>query len=308
MRFVISILFFVGVQFSQAQKVIVRQPVKFLALGDSYTIGQSVSQDQSWPYQFKNYLEGKGVEFDAIKVIAQTGWTTSNLKNAIENENLNEKFNLVSLLIGVNNQYQGLNKDLYVTEFEELLDIAIDLAGGKDYVFVLSIPDYGYTPFGESNREQISAEINDYNEINQSITEAKGVAYYYITDISRQGLTNPSLVASDGLHPSGLMYKEWVELIAQGLDIDEVTVGRNTINKNEELNVYVDSFNKKVMISASSWSIKESLFLKIYTMSGQSIISKTINNNTKLSLPQGIFVYHIFSKEQEIQGGVLIIN
>jgi acyl-CoA thioesterase-1 len=106
---------FVGVQFSQAQKVIVRQPVKFLALGDSYTIGQSVSQDQSWPYQFKNYLEGKGVEFDAIKVIAQTGWTTSNLKNAIENENLNEKFNLVSLLIGVNNQYQGLNKDLYVT-------------------------------------------------------------------------------------------------------------------------------------------------------------------------------------------------
>jgi hypothetical protein len=134
MRFVISILFFVGVQFSQAQKVIVRQPVKFLALGDSYTIGQSVSQDQSWPYQFKNYLEGKGVEFDAIKVIAQTGWTTSNLKNAIENENLNEKFNLVSLLIGVNNQYQGLNKDLYVTEFEELLDIAIDLAGGKDYV------------------------------------------------------------------------------------------------------------------------------------------------------------------------------
>jgi hypothetical protein len=145
---------------------------------------------------------------------------------------------------------------------------------------VLSIPDYGYTPFGESNREQISAEINDYNEINQSITEAKGVAYYYITDISRQGLTNPSLVASDGLHPSGLMYKEWVELIAQGLDIDEVTVGRNTINKNEELNVYVDSFNKKVMISASSWSIKESLFLKIYTMSGQSIISKTINNNS----------------------------
>lgn len=133
---------------------------------------------------------------------------------------LPDEYNLISLLIGVNNQYQNRSTGEYATEFEELLNMAIALADGKkENVFVVSIPDYGYTPFGQANQLSISGEIDQFNLINRSIAQQAGVAYFYITDISRRGLAEPSLVASDGLHPSGAMYAEWVELMYNGLQL-----------------------------------------------------------------------------------------
>lgn len=125
---------------------------------------------------------------------------------------------MVSLLIGVNNQYQGKSVESYRPEFEELLLKAIELAGkNKDRVFVVSIPDYGYTPFGREKQPLISAAIDAYNAANREIAEKHGVRYFYITDLTRKGLDDPSLVAPDGLHPSGKMYALWAEHIAVGL-------------------------------------------------------------------------------------------
>jgi lysophospholipase L1-like esterase len=309
MRLLLSILFLYQIHSFVAQEVIVREPVKFLALGDSYTIGQSVSQDESWPYQFKSHLESSNVEFNEIKVIARTGWTTTNLKNAIENDDLEGKYNLVALLIGVNNQYQGINQDLYVTEFTELLNIAISLAGGEDYVFVLSIPDYGYTPFGESNQEQISDEIDEYNQINQSITESKGVAYFNITEISRNGLINPSLVASDGLHPSRLMYQKWVELVAMGLVIGDVTTSRhNSKAENTKFDIYLNSVDKTVKFVLNPELFGVNAHLEIYSIYGQKLTSEIINSNKIITLPySGIYVFKIFIENEVLYRGKIVI-
>lgn len=188
-------------------------PIFYLALGDSYTIGESVDVAERWPVQLTQSLREGGIEVEAPRLIAKTGWTTSNLKNAIAEANLENNFDLVSLLIGVNNQYQGKSIEEYRLEFEQLLFRAIELAGGqKERVFVLSIPDYGATPFGASNAESIGVEIDAFNAINREITTTQGVAYFDITPISRQAKTNPSLTANDGLHPSGEMYRLWVEL------------------------------------------------------------------------------------------------
>ena len=136
------------------------------------------------------------------------------------NANPRRDFYLVSLLIGVNNQYQGKSADAYKPEFEELLKMAIVFAGNdKSKVFVVSIPDYGYTPFGKSKQHSISMEIDEYNKVNKTITEKYGVRYFNITDISRQGFRDETLVAEDGLHPSGKQYAKWVELICDKLDL-----------------------------------------------------------------------------------------
>jgi lysophospholipase L1-like esterase len=122
------------------------------------------------------------------------------------------------LLIGVNNQYKGKSAASYEPEFEELLTMAVQFAGNnKESVFVVSIPDYGFTPFGRSKKEIISKEIDEFNSINKRITEKYGVKYFYITDLTREGLDDPSLVASDGLHPSAKMYSLWVDRIASEL-------------------------------------------------------------------------------------------
>lgn len=189
--------------------------IYYLALGDSYTIGESVKTEERYPVQLAAKLRQAGVPVADPKIIARTGWTTRQLKQAIESETatLREEYDLVSLLIGVNNQYQGVNIDIYKTEFRELLKKAIELAGGNNRrVFVISIPDYAYTPFGR-NSSTISRQIDEYNAINLSITTEYNVSYYDITPISRKGLAQPDLVASDGLHPSGKMYEQWVELI-----------------------------------------------------------------------------------------------
>jgi Lysophospholipase L1 and related esterases len=193
---------------------------KYLALGDSYTIGESVTEAERWPNQLTNLLNQKGGSISKPTIIATTGWRTDNLKNAMTIAKLQNEYDLVSLLIGVNNQYQGKPADQYAIEFEDLLVTAVQLAKGKkENVFVVSIPDYGFTPFGKPKQEKISKELDQFNSINKSITEKHGIAYFNITDISREGLNDSTLVASDGLHPSGKMYGLWAERIAKGLKL-----------------------------------------------------------------------------------------
>ena len=218
MRVSLLIFLLMMIKFAMSQSVDKNHKVKFLALGDSYTIGESVSPRERWPEQLIQQLLSAGYQCDEVKIIATTGWRTDDLKRAIEQAALPKDFTLVSLLIGVNNQYQGKSATSYEPEFEDLLKIAIEHAGGKESnVFVVSIPDYGYTPFAKEKQTAISNELDQFNEINKRITEKYGCTYIYITDISRQGLQKPELVAEDGLHPSGEMYRLWVERIKKQL-------------------------------------------------------------------------------------------
>ncbi|WP_245681330.1 SGNH/GDSL hydrolase family protein [Arcticibacter eurypsychrophilus] len=189
----------------------------YLALGDSYTIGESVSQQQSFPYQLVTKLNLKNKNFEVPTVIAKTGWTTSDLQKAIVAAKLTRKYNFVSLLIGVNNQYQGLSKTTYRTQFRDLLNTAIQFADGKvTHVSVISVPDWGLTPYGKkSGRDQakVSADIDAFNAINREETLARGASYTNITPASRKVTSDPSLVASDGLHYSAKMYTIWVDAI-----------------------------------------------------------------------------------------------
>jgi acyl-CoA thioesterase-1 len=191
--------------------------INYLALGDSYTIGQSVCETCRYPEQLKTQLKTIYPETAfSLKVIAQTGWTTTNLISAINTQNPDSNYDLVTLLIGVNNQYQHMDFSVYEKEFPILLNKAIALAKGDNKnVVVLSIPDYTYTPFAanysEANRMKTSNEINQYNNFAESFCITKNVAFISITDITKQGLSNPSLVASDGLHPSEIAYKMFVD-------------------------------------------------------------------------------------------------
>ena len=194
---------------AQTTKVVSK---KFLALGDSYTIGESVLEQDRWPEQLAEALRAKGERIEKPRIIAVTGWRTDQLKKAMEEAHLKNEYGLVSLLIGVNNQYQNKLIESYTLEFEELLQTAVDLVGGqKDNVFVVSIPDYGFTPFGKSRQIEISAAIDQFNNVNREITLRKGIKYINITDLTREGLAKPEYVADDGLHPSGKMYSLWVE-------------------------------------------------------------------------------------------------
>jgi lysophospholipase L1-like esterase len=199
-----------------SQPLRIDSPIKFLALGDSYTIGESVAEQDRWPIQLNTALRAKGFSTTDVHIVATTGWRTDDLRNAMTAAHLKPEYTLVSLLIGVNNYYQGRSAESYAPEFEALLKTAIELAqGNKAHVFVVSIPDYGYTPFGKDNQAVISTGIDQFNAVNRGIAAKLGVAYFNITDISRRGLDEPGLVAEDGLHPSGKMYREWVDLILQ---------------------------------------------------------------------------------------------
>ncbi len=191
---------------------------KFLALGDSYTIGESVPESERWPVQLAKALRDGGQPTEEPRIIATTGWRCDQLKKAILEANLTNDWGMVSLLIGVNNQYQKHTAESYAPEFEELLDMAVKLAGGKrENVFVVSIPDYGFTPFGQPKQAEISKAIDAFNAVNKSITEKKGIRYVNITDLTREGLAKPDYVAADKLHPSGKMYTLWVERILAAL-------------------------------------------------------------------------------------------
>lgn len=194
--------------------------IRYLALGDSYTIGESVSESLRWPNQLAQALNESEIPVIKPDILARTGWTTNELMAAIEKSDLQNEYQLVSLLIGVNNQYRGYAESQQIEEFELLLQRAISFAqGDTSRVFVVSIPDYGVTPFGQSgDPERIAREIDRYNEINQAICVKYGVRYFDITPISREALTDPDLIAGDRLHPSGLMYERWVtEVILPGV-------------------------------------------------------------------------------------------
>ena len=194
--------------------IIINTPKQYsiLALGDSYTIGESVSANQRYPVQMADSLKKLGYDVKDPKIIARTGWTTDELQNAIVADGDTGKYDFVFLLIGVNNQYRGRPISSYTPQLQALLSTALGFAGNdKTHVFVISIPDYGYTPFGASNQTTISAGIDAYNAENKAQADALGVNYINITDISRSGAAG--LVAGDGLHPSGLQYKKWVEKI-----------------------------------------------------------------------------------------------
>ena len=189
--------------------------LSYLALGDSYTIGESVAVDMRWPVQLVKQLREKGVEINSPKIIAKTGWTTDNLLNAMDANLGNEKYDLVSVLIGVNNQYQNKSILDYEEDLKSIFTEAIASSKtGKEGVFVVSIPDYGATPFGASNAEEIGEEIAEFNAVLKKVSDQFGLSYYDITPISKKAKSDRSLVANDGLHPSGKMYTLWVNLFS----------------------------------------------------------------------------------------------
>ena len=188
---------------------------KWLALGDSYTIGQGVNAAERFPAQTANILQQSGINMATPTYIATTGWTTTNLSNAIQTQNPGT-YDVVSLLIGVNDQYQTHDTTGYRQLFTNLLEKAIQLANGKrNHVFVLSIPDYSVTPFaGGSDTARIRKELDWFNAINKSVTDAYNCPYLDITTLTREALTDRSLLAADGLHPSGKEYKLWADRLA----------------------------------------------------------------------------------------------
>lgn len=181
----------------------------YLALGDSYTIGESVAVNERFPAQTVALLKSHGIQAADPEYIARTGWTTANLQDAISKTRLKTSYDLVSLLIGVNDQYQGMDTSVYRIRFTQLLQKAIQLSGNRvTHVFVVSIPDYGVTPFGGGSAK-ISKEIDAFNTINKQVTLFYQVSYIDITPISREAANDQSLTAGDGLHPSGKQYQRW---------------------------------------------------------------------------------------------------
>ncbi|CAN5414105.1 SGNH/GDSL hydrolase family protein [soil metagenome] len=190
-----------------------------LALGDSYTIGESVPLHESFPYQAVQLLRKGDLHFHAPEIVAKTGWTTGELAEHILHNKLNEHYDFVTLLIGVNNQYRELSIDDYATDLEFLLRKAIHFAGEKkENVIVLSIPDWGVTPFAKKrDSKKIAADINAHNKINQAIAERSKVKYIDITPNTRTAKNDGSLLAADGLHPSGKAYAEWAKMLADSI-------------------------------------------------------------------------------------------
>ena len=188
--------------------------MRFLALGDSYTIGEGVAEAERWPVQLTGLLRDRGVDVADPQIIARTGWTTDELSAAIDNTDPPGPYALVSLLIGVNNQYRGRSAEQYRGEFAALLRRAIGFAGGEaSRVIVLSIPDWGVTPFAEGrDRGRIAAEIDAYNAINREEAERAGAHWVDVTPQSRAAGADPAFLVADGLHPSGRAYAEWARL------------------------------------------------------------------------------------------------
>ena len=190
-------------------------PIHFLALGDSYTIGESVPVELNFPNQLFRMANEEGIRMEKPRIIAKTGWTTDELIKGIEEANeaepIGKDHDLVSLLIGVNNQYQGKLVEEFKKEFSALLEMALDFAGGRfKNLMIISIPDWGVTPFAaDRDRNQISREIDAFNKVVETIAKSRNIHYIYVTKWTRESATNPELLAEDGLHPSGLEYERW---------------------------------------------------------------------------------------------------
>lgn len=188
----------------------------FLALGDSYTIGEAVDARARWPAQLAARLRAAGIAIDDPQIVATTGWTTDELAAAMDRTSFAPPYALVSLLIGVNNQYRGRDLHEYTQQFDALLVRAIHLAGDDPKrVIALSIPDWGATPFGRASGRDlanVSAQIDAFNTAAHARVQARGAAWIDITPVSRQAALDPALSAHDGLHPSAVMYARWVDL------------------------------------------------------------------------------------------------
>lgn len=287
-----------------AQTLTVQSPVRFLALGDSYTIGESVSANESWPKQFVDSLAQRGVTIDTLRIIAKTGWRADNLINAITNQQLDKQhYNLVAILIGVNNQYQSRPISEYVQQFPQLLDSAIRYAGGDtNHVFIVSIPDYAATPNGqESNPENIKAGINNYNSINKYFADKYHIRYFDITPISRLGLFRPYLVADDGLHPSSTQYSAWVKLI---LNNDLMDVLNDFADK--ELLIYPNAVSDKLSVF---YPLKINKVLELFDSSGKSVLKQEMNGElidlSLKDLNKGIYTLRLVYKGGQISKKVI---
>jgi len=260
-----------------------------LALGDSYTIGQSVSESARWPNQLSDTLSKLGYIVDKTQILATTGWTTSNLLNAISTTNLDRDYNLISILIGVNNFYQGKPVDLYRKELPVLIDSALNHCNNDtSSIFMVTIPDYGYTPFGQSNQSVISERTDLYNSIKDSIGLVYGIPVYNITDISRMGIIRPDLVASDGLHPSGSQYKLWVDEVISNLIPS--SVGVDDLNVDWRLNegtLYINAIQKETS-------------LEIFNINGQLLFRKDLSSNENHVIPlfKGVNIVRLASENK----------
>ena len=290
-----------------AQDLLITSPVRFLALGDSYTIGQSVPVAQRWPMQLKDSLEHRGFEIDTVSIIATTGWRTDNLLNAIRSQDLrSENFNLVSLLIGVNNQYQSRPFSQYVNEFPILVDSAIQYAGGDpSRVFIVSIPDYAYTPFGQQsgNAAEISEELDEYNEFSRQVAEERGITYFNITPISRLGLQNPGFVASDGLHPSGVQYTEWVKIMLESIDQQATHIlpnGKSDI----DLRIFPNPTNDVFFVELKELIPGEYCTIQLYAITGFLLVEERMTQNlhsiTLANHPEGLYLLKITSRGKQV--------
>jgi lysophospholipase L1-like esterase len=212
---ILIVLLSVTPQMNAQKKMETTNPLRYLALGDSYTIGESVEPAQRFPAQLVSFIRERDVAIDEPIVIAQTGWTIDELNTAIDKANPIGTFSVVSLLIGVNNQYRGRSVEEYREEFRVLLRRSIGFAGGDaSHVVVVSIPDWGVMPFAEGrDRKQIAKEIDAFNALNWEESVRSGTLYVDVTPISREATRFPDLIASDGLHPSAVQYKYWVDLM-----------------------------------------------------------------------------------------------
>jgi lysophospholipase L1-like esterase len=207
-KFLILILLLPIVSFGQTKDL----NYSYLALGDSYTIGESVKESERWPVQLSNSLRNK---LNKPVIIAKSGWTTDQLIDTLNKINFNKKFDFVSLLIGVNNQYRGRSVENFKEGFTILLKKSIEYANyKKERVLVVSIPDWGVTPFAKNkNRTIIGNEIDAFNKVIHDECMKNNITFFNITEISRKAINDNSLIAEDGLHPSKKMYKQWVKII-----------------------------------------------------------------------------------------------
>ena len=197
-----------------------QKTLAYLALGDSYTIGESLPLEDNFPHQTVALLRKKGISITAPEIVAKTGWTTDELMDAITKRSLKSSYDYVSLLIGVNNQYRGRDIVIYQKEFDQLLQQAIQFAGGNpEHVYVLSIPDWGATPFAEGrDRAKITSEIDQFNVANLKIAQQYKVHYIEITAGTREAKQDLSLVAEDKLHPSKKEYARWADKLSRAIE------------------------------------------------------------------------------------------
>ena len=199
--------------FSSCKKMSLKE--SYLALGDNYTVGESISKKHTWPKQLVDSLKKRNIFLSEPRIIAKTGWTTDELKKAINDSSLDYPYDWVSLLIGVNNQYRGRDLDEFKLQFESLLFEAIAFSGNrKERVFVISIPDRGSMPFAKDrDPDKIAIEIDNFNQIIYEVCAFENIKFIDITPITRNIYSNPNWIAKDSLHPSKEQYSKWVEKI-----------------------------------------------------------------------------------------------